>query len=61
MALGLQKSVILYLRRVARLAAPVPEEQLNLQDVPEYPIPASQQFDPTFFPGFLEDPPPPGP
>lgn len=56
MALGLEKSVILYLRRLERLAAAQREEQLNAQIVHEFDIPGSQRFDPSFFPGFLDDP-----
>jgi len=56
MALGLEKSLILYLRRLERLAAAQREETLNLQIVHEFDIPGSQRFDPSFFPGFLDDP-----
>lgn len=56
MALGLQKSLILYLRRLERLAAAQQEERLNRQIVHEFDIPGSQRFDPSFFPGFLQDP-----
>lgn len=55
MALGLDKALILYLRRLANLAAAAPAERLNSQIVHEFDIPGSQQFDPTFFPGFLDD------
>lgn len=55
MALGLEKSLILYLRRLDRLAAAQREETLNLQIVHEFDIPGSQRFDPSFFPGFLDD------
>ena len=56
MALGLDKAVRLYLRRLATLAQAAREETLNRQVVHEFEIPISQQFDPSFFPGFLNDP-----
>lgn len=56
MALGLEKSVRLYLRRLLRLAQAAQEEKLNRQIVHEFDIPGSQQFSPDFFPGFLQDP-----
>ncbi len=56
MALGLQKSLILYLRRLDRLAKAAIAERLNRQLVHEFDIPGGQQFDPTFFPGFFTDP-----
>jgi hypothetical protein len=54
--MSLQKSVRLYFRRLEKLAVAQVEEQLNAQEEYEFSIPGSQQFDPTFFPGFLEDP-----
>jgi hypothetical protein len=55
-ALGLQKALILYLRRLERLAQAAEAEKLNRQIVHEFDIPGGQQFDPSFFPGFLDDP-----
>jgi hypothetical protein len=54
--MSLQKSLRLYFRRLEKLAVAQVEEQLNVQEEYEFSIPGSQQFDPTFFPGFLEDP-----
>jgi hypothetical protein len=54
--MSLDKSVRLYLRRLQRLAVGQVEERLNAEDVYEFSVPGSQQFDPTFFPGFLDDP-----
>ena len=54
--MSLDKSVRLYLRRLQKQAVAQVEERLNAQDVYEFSIPGSQQFDPTFFPGFLDDP-----
>jgi hypothetical protein len=54
--MSLQKSLRLYLRRLERIAVAQQEEQLNAQEVFEFSIPGDQQFDPTFFPGFLDDP-----
>jgi hypothetical protein len=54
--MSLQKSVRLYFRRLEKLAVAQVEEQLNAQEEYEFSIPGSQQFDPTFFPGFLDDP-----
>ena len=54
--MSLEKSVRLYLRRLQKLAVAQVEEKLNAQDVYDFSIPRSQQFDPTFFPGFLKDP-----
>ena len=54
--MSLEKSVRLYFRRSQKLAVAQVEEKLNAQDVYEFSIPRSQQFDPAFFPGFLNDP-----
>lgn len=54
--MSLQKSLRLYLRRLDKIAVAQKEEQLNAQEEFEFTIPGSQQFDPTFFPGFLNDP-----
>jgi hypothetical protein len=57
MALGLQKSLELYYRRLLRMAQAAEEEKLNRQIVHEFDITPSHQFDPSFFPGFFNDPP----
>jgi len=54
--MSLQKSLRLYFRRLERLAVAQKEEQLNAQQEFEFSIPGSQRFDPTFFPGFLDNP-----
>jgi hypothetical protein len=54
--MSLQKSLRLYLRRLERLSVAQNEEQINAQQEFEFSIPISQQFDPAFFPGFLNDP-----
>lgn len=56
MARGLEKSLILYFRRLLRLAQAAEQEKLNRQITHEFDIPGSQQFDPSFFPGFLNNP-----
>lgn len=58
MALGLQKSLILLYRRLQVLAAVQLLNRLNPQEVHEFPIPGSHQFNPDFFPGFFNDPSP---
>ncbi len=59
MARGLEKSLILYYRRLLTQTAAAQEERLNRQITHEFDIPGNQQFDPSFFPGFLDDPEPP--
>jgi hypothetical protein len=54
--MSLEKSLRLYFRRLEKVAVAQGAEQLNAQEEYEFSIPRSQQFDPTFFPGFLEDP-----
>jgi hypothetical protein len=54
--MSLEKSLRLYYRRLEKVAVAQGAEQLNAQEVYEFSIPGSQQFDPTFFPGFLDDP-----
>ena len=54
--MSLQKSLRLYLRRLEKIAVAQKEEQLNAQEEFEFSIPGSQQFDPSFFQGFLDDP-----
>jgi hypothetical protein len=56
MAFGLNKGLELYFRRLLLLAQAAEAEKLNRQIVHEFDIPGSQQFDPTFFPGFFNDP-----
>ena len=54
MALGLNKSLIIYLRRLAALAAAAGEEKLNAQEVHEFDVGPGLRFDPSFFPGFFD-------
>ena len=54
--MSLNKSLRLYFRRLDKIAVAQKEEQLNAQEEFEFTISGSQQFDPTFFPGFLNDP-----
>ncbi len=54
--MSLNKSLRRYFRRLDKIAVAQKEEQLNAQEEFEFTIPGSQQFDPTFFPGFLNDP-----
>jgi hypothetical protein len=54
--MSLNKSLRLYFRRLDKIAVAQKEEQLNAQEEFEFAISGSQQFDPTFFPGFLNDP-----
>jgi hypothetical protein len=54
--MSLDKSTRLYYRRLAKIAVAQVEEKINAQDVYEFSIPGSQWFDPSFFPGFLDDP-----
>lgn len=56
MAFGLNKGLALYFRRLLLLSQEAEAEKLNRQIVHEFDIPGSQQFDPTFFPGFFNDP-----
>ena len=56
MAFGLNKGLELYFRRLLLLAQAAEAEKLNRQIVHEFDIPGSQQFDPSFFPGFFDDP-----
>ena len=55
MPLGLNKSLILYLRRLASLPAAVEEDELNPQEVHEFDLSPSVRFDPSFFPGFFDE------
>lgn len=55
MPFGLEKSLILWLRRVLAQAAAAEQDKLNRQIVHEFDIPGSQQFDPSYFPGFFND------
>jgi hypothetical protein len=54
--MSLDKADRLYLRRLEKLAIAQKAEQLNAQEEFEFSIPGSQQFDPTFFAGFMDDP-----
>jgi hypothetical protein len=54
--MSLVKSLRLYYRRLQKLAVAQGEEKLNAEEGYEFTIPGSQQFDPMFFPGFLDDP-----
>ena len=54
--MSLNKSLRLYFRRLENIAVAQKEEVLNAQEEFEFTIPGSQQFDPTFFAGFLNDP-----
>lgn len=56
MGFGLNKAAELFYRRLARLAVAALAEKLNRQITHEFDVPGSQQFDPSFFPGFLDDP-----
>lgn len=54
--MSLVKSLRLYYRRLEKIAVAQTAEKLNAQEEYEFSIPGSQQFDPTFFHGFLDDP-----
>jgi hypothetical protein len=54
--MSLEKSLRLYLRRLAKQAVAQKEEKLNAQEVYEFSVAGSLQFDPSFFKGFTNDP-----